>query len=320
MISIEDGTIWVSQSDISSWRMCPESLRSQLDGEAPRGVNDKTLFGSAVHLFIEEMLCGTEEADAAGKAVEEYQRLRKEAIEGGGWLDTHSFGPELEAQRCLGSPTDSGYASQFKVSDFTDAIIGYGRSVLAMLDEVNADLILESPMSVTIEGYRTPNMGLKVGLQGTADVVAPAIRHVFDPKTGRKQYTERDAWVEHRYNPQPRMYTLLASYNSRGLASMPRILAEDPDYEGDQWGFTWLVARYGEGHAVTAKNVTMGTHQALIEEVLGIANLFDAWDGRDDISFPKIYLPNNWHCSKKWCSNFSNCAVVQGITDEYGDK
>lgn len=313
----KDGVLWIHQSDIGAHRKCPAALDADLKGVSKKTTNDKTIWGSAVHNVFEELCIGELSASQAVESgVETFLALRQKAIDEGTWTDTGSFSPDTTNQTCL-SGLRGVYPKPCTVEGFRVALEGYAMNlfttVINALSGQDLTIYNEAPMTLLLDGVELPNSGLKVGVRGTLDVLVPGVKAILDPKTGRTAYQARDAYVEHRYNPQPRLYGAMASAWQRGLDRVDPYTFDDLG----GWTFSWVESRFDTATIVPCKDLTAGTVRAAFEEVLALA---ESWDATEGPGIQVVYLPSAWHCSPKWCGNFDKCRVGKNIADEYGKR
>ena len=244
------------QSSIKTWRHCPEQARLEFFGLVPDFVTDSAAVGTGTHSAIQAYIEGATlpNAIAMGREV-----LAQE-------LAHPNFKPHRWAR---GSDAPYGWIEKFMVA--------FERSNFANLLRLSYQMG-GLKLEVKVEMQVVTPAGRLVTLQGTIDVLDAYGMRIVDWKTGSSFHLDR------RTDPQPSMYTLLAS----------SLL------EKDLSRFTWVFLKNGDFEVIDSTRFAP-QHHALLFEIDSICDLID-------LDLPRWPLnPGGWWCSELWCQNYSSC-------------
>ena len=244
------------QSTIKTYRHCPEQARLDMFGITEDFVTDSAAVGTGTHAAIEAHIRGS----SVDQAVEiGFEVLSRE-------LAHPNFKPHKWAHGS-NSPYDwiQRFMSAYEKSNFSRLLrMSYGMGLL----------MLEAKVEMQVQ---TPK-GRIVTLQGTIDVLDGNGGRILDWKTGSSFHLDR------RTDPQPTMYTLLAS----------NLIERELSH------FTWVFLKNGDFEVIDSTRFAP-QHQALLFEIDSICDLIDA-------GLPHWPLdPGGWWCSELWCPAYRQC-------------
>lgn len=278
---IDENGIHLRQSDIDSFRKCPEQFRQKFHGEVEDQESDAALVGTTVHELIEHEGSGFalgKLRDAVDYAfhfyTSEIDRFEDEGIA----FSRAKYRDDAAALKMLERHVTNWYQSTFR--DHFLTLAGNGELLLEW--EFDTPL-MDHTFS---DGTVTP-----IWVCGTSDVIHKGVE-VWDWKTAGSMM-QYQPWERQRWAIQPTVYTY-AAWHAK--------LIPDPE-----WSFKYQVFfagdKPGDDEAIVPRTIgvtrdhrhvdwlreTVGSMLALTETDLKV------WPMRDDHAL----------CSDKWCPVFA---------------
>lgn len=264
--------LYIHQSDMATWRMCPEQIRYQLNDEYPDYDSDSAMIGTLTHAFIERCLEHAMEnhtwptPDQAEIFVSEVKG-RLCTVWPTLWLHPHQVRDMYHATNLLDDicqrwynevlpQIDTTLLSDWEVEGSFDRRIG--EVVIDVEgDQWSGELHYLSKFDVHLRGHIDFWDGIRI----------------WDWKTGGL----REEWRKHRYDIQSTVYTWAKSCHTMRFCHVPRgetghkIL--DVTRLKPQWGMMLTEAMAIARHVLTS-------------------DMAESW----------TLGPTDWWCSERWCA------------------
>lgn len=280
----------VRQSDIKSFRQCPELHRKKLMGEVDDYENDVAIIGTACHAGAEHYLSGKSE---------DYHTCLQVAAE------------------VLTQLWNSGNLWQVSIASLVDAMSYVKLCFRAWWDEVRP--IIDSQPIVAVEQRFDvlvyEDVWRRVYASGTSDLWLDD--SIVDWKFSTKDYAGKDAWKHNRYDPQSTWY--LWARDQIELDAMPAAdrqhrftIQHDSASELLDFTFCRIHREKGEVQWLTVEQRTVADCLSLLDEVLSLCKLIEAKVSAWPLG------ASDWWCSPVWCPAWNQCRGKHIGDDPWG--
>jgi len=283
-----DGSAWTTlylhQSDIDSYRKCPEQVRAAFKDDLFDPDSDSAYIGTLTHSFIEECLHWYR---ATGEWPSETQIIEFLGVQ----------------QASLGEAWDSLWLHPHQVKDLeqgqkylANCCVLWWNEIRPQLSVTNPEMwLIEHKFDICIDKKATG--ARKVNLRGSIDFFDGVA--IWDWKTGSSRY----AWMKHRYDIQSTVYTWAMSNHLGGGVEVPFNLAFCPREKNET---TIIPLTRGLGH-----------WGMMIEEALAIARHVWSAEG-DNRQWP--LGPTDWWCSERWCALHAQGKCMGAVNPIYPEE
>ena len=268
-------TIWLRQSGLETFLLCPERARRQWFEGEPEETNDAAATGTAIHLAVHDNLWSRREdrepvptSGMVAIAKRKYNELHETGIRyvKGTYEDAMAF---IET----GVPAWRAFIEPYVAVDENLKL------------EWEFDVPLMTWQGIVGENYRA-NWPWQVRLTGTSDCVDRY--RIYDWKTAGQAYKQ---WEKQRYSVQATVYAHAATYE--GLLDWPIdfSFAVISKLKTKEFAELVHVKRY-EGHV-----------DWLCQQVHALLTLWDSVGEQG----PWPLVDTHALCSEKWCPFWSTC-------------
>jgi len=284
-LTATDGTAWqttyIHQSDLSTFRSCPEKLRLDYVGEYFNPSSTSAQIGTCVHHFIEANLWHRKvSGDYAGES-RVVEMLNDQAA-----ILTELW-PTLHQHPHLVKDLDSG------VKMLTACCIQWFNEIRSRLSTANTTAWeIEAPFSVEID--RQSVGARRTAMRGHIDFFDG--EQIWDWKTA----SPREPWRRQRYDIQSTVYTW--AINQKHGTTVPFNLA--------------FVPRDGKGAQIEQLHRTQGHWDMMIQEALTIVRMVQEMGTTQ----PWPLRPTDWHCSERWCSQNAQGKCMGAVNPIYPNE
>lgn len=298
----EDGSWehYFRQSDISTFRMCPEMHRVERLKLVPDRDSDTAGIGSAAHDGIKEVL----DYSRQGKPIDVEQAT---AVALWSWCEI------WENEELVRTEIGSLKEGERLIRDVMKRFMQFVYAEVLATNQV-----LETERQFTVPCYGDDKR--TIYLQGTWD--SRYEWDIQDWKTSNKWYSGRDKWKYDRHYAS--VQHLVYPWAAELLVVGNDPLEVEDNKEQLKHSFTYYVVprRPTQKPKSDTPTVpmsdklqirpTVGDVKFLMEEMLSMALLIEA-------ELPVWPLgPTDWWCSSKWCSNWDNCRGKHLGADPWG--
>jgi hypothetical protein len=275
----------IRQSDVGTFRKCPELRRVDMLGLVVDITNDTAGIGTAVHegirYVLDQLKAGNEPEfdDALEIAIKTWHTI---------WHDPNINVIEVATLESGGLMVES-------------CLVRWWNEVLPDIWDKEI-LAVELPFDVKL----TEDDKRIIFISGTSDLWLPF--DIWDWKTANKKYSGRDGWKYERsyWSVQHTLYAV-ARYILEGGTWTELADEEARDKEDKLTPFHYvIIPREPNGSSIPDVDKltitsTVGDARFLYKEMLSIAKLIEAELDQWPLG------PTDWWCSNKWCANWDNC-------------